>query len=138
MKTSVFLGVLLWSSIAAAQERQTLFITPTADNFEVYLSAAIVKKHVPVEIVTKEDGAALVLKASAVDVQKQSTGSKVARCLFAYCDGIEDRGATTVQVVRGDHVQWSYSVNKGRGQKNRQALAEAIAKHLNDEYFHHS
>jgi len=27
-------------------------------------------------------------------------------------------------------------VNKGRGQKNRQSLAEAIAKHLKSEYFH--
>jgi len=30
---------------------------------------------------------------------------------------------------------WSYSVNKGRGQKNRQSLAEAIAVHMKDEYF---
>jgi hypothetical protein len=121
--------------VAKAQDRPTLFITPTEDNFEVYLSAAMVKKQVPVVIVTKEDGASLVLKASAIDVQKQSTGSKFARCLFAYCAGIEDRGASTVQVLKGERVEWSYSVNKGRGQKNRQSLAEAIAKHFKDEYF---
>jgi hypothetical protein len=109
---------------------------PTADNFEVYLSAAMVKKQVPVDVVTKEDGATLVLKASAVEIQKQSTGSKFARCMFAYCAGIADSGSTTVQVVKGDRVEWSYSVNKGRGQKNRQALAEAIAKHLKNDYFH--
>jgi len=126
----------LFAAVAGAQERATLFITPTADNFEVYLSAAMVKKGVPVTVVTKEDLAGLVLKASAVDVQKQSTGSKFARCLFAYCAGMEDRGATTVQVTKADAVVWSYSVNKGRGQKNRQALAEAVAKHLKSDYFH--
>jgi hypothetical protein len=136
MKTCALLFVLLCATVANAQERPSLFITPTEDNFEVYLSAAMVKKNVPVAVVTKEEGAALVLKASAIDVQKQSTGSKFARCLFAYCAGIEDRGATTVQVIKGDRVEWSYSVNKGRGQKNRQSLAEAIAKHLKDEYFH--
>jgi hypothetical protein len=126
----------LLATIAGAQERLALFITPTADNFEVYLSAAMVKKGVPVTVVTKEELAGLVLKASAVDVQKQSTGAKFARCMFAYCAGIEDRGATTVQVIQNDAVVWSYSVNKGRGQKNRQALAEAIAKHLKNDFFH--
>jgi len=92
------------------------------------------KKGVPVTVTTKMDGADLVLQASAVDVQKQSTGSKVARCLFAYCAGMEDRGVTSVQLLKGDTVAWSYSVNKGRGQKNRQALAEAVAKHLKSEY----
>jgi len=56
--------------------------------------------------------------------------------MFAYCNGIEDRGSTSVQLVKGETVVWSYSVDKGRGQKNRQSLAEAIAKHLKDEYFH--
>jgi hypothetical protein len=118
----------------AAQRPLTLYITPTADNFETYLAAAMVKKKVPVTVVTKEDGADLVLKASAVEIQQQSTGSKLARCLFAYCAGIEDRGVTSVQVIKGDAIVWSYAVNKGRGQKNRQSLAEAVAKHFKDEY----
>lgn len=129
-------ALLLSAGSALAQERPTLFITPTGDTFEVYLAAAMTRKQVPVIVVTKEDGASLVLKASAVEVQQQSTGSKFARCLFAYCAGIEDRGVTSVQLLQGDVVAWSYSVNKGRGQKNRQALAEAIAKHLKSEYFH--
>lgn len=128
--------VVLCTSLATAtaQERPTLFITPTDDGFEVYLSAAMLKKQVPVTVVTTEERATLVLKASAVDIQQQSTGSKIARCLFAYCAGMEDRGVTSVQLVEGDVVAWSYAVNKGRGQKNRQSLAEAIAKHLKDDY----
>jgi len=138
MKRLVLVLMLLALAAVATigqTEKPTLYITPTTDGFEVYLSAAMVKKQVPVVVVTKEDGATLVLKASVVEIQQQSTGSKVARCLFAYCAGIEDRGTTSVQLQKGDTVAWSYSVNKGRGQKNRQSLAEAIAKHLKDEYF---
>jgi hypothetical protein len=127
--------VLLAGTSTLAQDRATLYITPTSDGFETYLAAAMIKKGVPVTVVTKEQGANLVLKAAAVEIQQQSTGSKIARCMFAYCSGIEDRGTTTVQVVKNDAVVWSYSVNKGRGQKNKQSLAEAIAKHLKDEYF---
>jgi hypothetical protein len=119
----------------AAARGRSIYLTPTDDHFEVYLSAALVKKGVPVNVTTTLDNATYVLKASGVDIQKQSTGSKFARCLFAYCNGIEDRGSTSVQLLSGDTVVWSYSVNKGRGQKNRQALAEAVAKHLKDEYF---
>jgi hypothetical protein len=39
-------------------------------------------------------------------------------------------------LIEGDAVRWSYSVNKGRGgQKNKQSMAEAIAKHLRSDYF---
>jgi hypothetical protein len=136
MKTWILAAAMV-TSIAApvvAQTVPTLYIAPTEDNFEVYLSAAMMKKDVPVMVTTKQEGASLVLKSSAVDIQKQSTGSKIARCLFAYCAGMEDRGVTSVQVLRGDIVVWSYSVNKGRGQKNRQSLAEAVAKHFKSDY----
>jgi hypothetical protein len=42
-----------------------------------------------------------------------------------------------VQLVDGSgKIVWSYSVNKGRGAKNRQSMAEAIASHLKSEFFH--
>lgn len=135
MKKTLFLvAFALLSSMVSAQERPRLFITPSDDSFETYLSAAMVKKKVPVTVVINQDSADYVLKTQGVEIQKQSTGSKVARCLFASCSGMEDRGVTSVQLLQGDVVAWSYSVNKGRGQKNRQSLAEAIAKHLNDDF----
>lgn len=135
-RIALAIALIFLATSALAQQPPRLFIAPTGDNFEVYLGAAMVKKKVPVIVVTTEEGADLVLKASAVEVQQQSTGSKFARCLFAYCAGIEDRGVTSVQLLHGDVIAWSYSVNKGRGQKNRQSLAEAVAKHLKNDYFH--
>jgi hypothetical protein len=73
--------------------------------------------------------------ASAYPVEKVSTGSKLVKCLFAYCAGSEDKASVSVQLVKDGQIVWSYSVNKGRGSKNRQSMAEAIAKHLKDEYF---
>jgi hypothetical protein len=51
---------------------------------ETYLAAAMINKGVPVSVVTKEPGGNLVLKAAVVEIQQQSTGSKFARCMFAY------------------------------------------------------
>lgn len=73
----------------------------------------------------------------ASEVQKESTGSKLVKCWFAYCADIDDKASTSVQLIDQDGtVCWSYAVNKGRGAKNRQSMAEAIAKHLKGEYFH--
>jgi hypothetical protein len=113
---------------------RTIFVTHTEDDFNVYLQAAFMKKDVPLTIVTKDEAADFILTPSKVQIQVQSGASKVARCLFAYCAGIDDSGNTSVQLTRGDEVVWSYSVNKGRGQKNMQSLAEAVAVHLKDDY----
>jgi hypothetical protein len=43
-KVLAFACVLFAVQSVSAQERPALFITPTADNFEVYLSAAMTKK----------------------------------------------------------------------------------------------
>ena len=45
------------------------------------------------------------------------------------------QGNTSVQLVKSGEIVWSYAVNKGRGEKNRQSMAEAIAKHLKTDYF---
>ena len=114
---------------------KTLYITPNDDGFEVYLAAAMTKKNVPITVVTDASRADYTMKASDVEIQKVSTGAKVVSCLFAYCAGNEDKGSTSVQVVDSQGtVKWSYAVNKGRGQKNRQSLAEAVAKHFKDEF----
>jgi hypothetical protein len=116
-------------------ESPALFITPTADKLEAFLSAAMINKQVPVIVVSKEERATLVLTASDAETQPQSAGVKLARCLVAACRGSKEQ-ATNVQLVKGDTVVWSYAVNKGREEKNRQSLAEAIAKQLKADYFH--
>ena len=115
----------------------TIYVEPTDDGFQNYIVAAILKKKVPASVVEKPEIATLKLRAAKVEVQKETTGSKVVKCLFAYCADTQDKASTSVQLVDDTGaIVWSYSVNKGRGAKNLQSMAEAIASHLKSEYFH--
>jgi hypothetical protein len=121
-------------SCFAQSARPTVFIEPQ-QGFETYLAAAMSKKNVPVDVVTDQTKATYVLRAAPVEIKAESTGGKIARCLFAYCAGIEDKGNVSVQFIDANSTKtlWAYSVNKQRGgSKNSQSMAEAVAKHLKD------
>jgi|SRR5271157_1127324 len=113
--------------------RPTVYIEPQ-NGFETYLAAAMVKKGVPVDVVTDKAKAIYVLRPSNVEIKQESTGSKITRCLFLYCAGMEDKGSVSVQVIEVSSSKelWAYSVNKQRGGKNEQSMAEAIAKHFKE------
>jgi len=114
--------------------RPTVYIEPQ-QGFETYLAAAMSKKNVPVDVVTDQTRANYVLKAAPVEIKTESTGGKIARCLFAYCAGIEDKGNVSVQLIEtsSTKVLWAYSVAKQKGgSKNSQSMAEAVAKHLKE------
>jgi hypothetical protein len=132
------LGLLLVLSASLTcfgqQQRTTIYIEPQ-QGFETYIAAAISKKNVPVDVVTDQTKADFSLKAAPVQIKSESTGGKVARCLFASCIGIEDKGNVSVQFIdtSSSKMLWAYSVNKQKGgSKNEQSMAEAIAKHLKD------
>jgi hypothetical protein len=114
--------------------RPTIYIEPQ-QGFETYLAAAMSKKNVPVDVVTDQTRANYVLKAAPVEIKSESTGGKIARCMFAYCAGIEDKGNVSVQFIDASStkVLWAYSVAKQKGgSKNSQSMAEAVAKHLRE------
>ena len=93
------------------------------------------KKNVPADVVTDRAKATYLLKAAPVEIKQESTGGKIARCLFASCAGIEDKGSVSVQLIEtsSSKMLWAYSVNKQRGgSKNEQSMAEAVAKHLKE------
>lgn len=133
-KFSLLLVFIASLSCFGQQARPTVYIEPQ-QGFEAYLAAAISKKNVPVDVVTDQTKANYVLKAAPVEIKTESTGGKIARCLFAYCAGIEDKGNVSVQLIAtsSTKVMWAYSVAKQRGgSKNSQSMAEAVAKHLKD------
>ena len=128
-------ALALFASTAFAQvARPSVYIEPQ-NGFETYLAAAFAKKGVPADVVTDKEKATYVLKSAPVEIQKESTGGKVARCLFASCVGIEDKGNVSVQLIEASSTKmlWAYSVNKQRGgAKNEQSMAEAVAKHFKE------
>jgi len=136
MKKFGFSLLLLLASLPCLAQltRPTVYIEPQ-NGFETYLAAAMAKKGVPVDVVTDQTKATYVLKSAPIEIKQESTGGKIARCLFAYCAGIEDKGNVSVQLIEASSTKmlWAYSVNKQRGgSKNEQSMAEAVAKHFKE------
>jgi len=106
-----------------------VYIEPQ-DGFESYISAAVIKKHVPI-VVTMDTGIAEFSLTSSVISKEESTGGKIVRCLFAYCAGAEGTQTVTVRLINNTsgEVVWAYNVIKP-GAHLYQSTAEAIAKHL--------
>jgi hypothetical protein len=98
--------------VVQAARTPVLFIPPMDDGFETYLSAAMTKKGVPVSVTPNRELATLTMKVAST----------------------EEAGTSVALVDVSDKVMWSYSFNKVRSAKNRQSMAEAIAKRLKDGY----
>lgn len=126
----VALAVLLFGVGSSCSAQAKVYIQPD-NGFETYVSAAFTKKHVPVTVVSQEDAATFILEPTPVDVKTESTGSKVARCLFLYCAGIQGEQTVSIQLInpRTKATVWAYTVRKYDAHAF-QSSAEAIAKHL--------
>jgi len=107
-----------------------IYIAPQ-NGFESYLAGAFTKKSVPAQVVQTEEAADYILTPAPVVQKPESAGGKIARCLFAYCAGIEGSQTASVSLVdtKTKAVVWAYNVKKG-GSSNFQSSAEACAKHL--------
>jgi len=128
------LGLMAQTPATTATSDPSVYID-TDPNFQTALAAAMIKKQVPVRIVTDKTQANYVLTASAVNAHNESGASKIARCLFAYCVGIDGTSSVSVQLVQQGAVVWAYQVRKANGGPvGIQSLSEAVAKHLRNDY----
>jgi hypothetical protein len=107
-----------------------IYIAPQ-NGFETYLAGAFTKKSVPAQIVVEAEAADYILSPAPVQQKPESAGGKIARCLFAYCAGIEGSQTASVSLIdaKTKAIVWAYNVKKG-GSSNFQSSAEACAKHL--------
>ena len=122
--------------LAQTSGRPRIFVKADPD-FGVALSAALNKKHAPATVVLDEKSADYILQSAGVAAKQESGASKIARCLFAYCAGIEGTSSVSVQLIRvsDGSVVWAYQVRKGNGGPvGIQSLSEAVAKHLKNEF----
>jgi hypothetical protein len=135
MKHLALLVVLAAVSLPSLAQaiRPTVYIEPQ-NGFETYVPATIRKKQVPIDVVTDPARATVKLKAAPVEIKQESTGDKIARCMFAYCIGIEDKGNVSVQLIEAGSSKMlrAYSVNKQRGGSKNESMAEAVAKHFKE------
>ena len=125
------LALAVFAPITYSQVHNPKIYIAPQNGFESYLAGAFTKKNVPAQMVQTPEAADYILSAAPVEQKPESTGGKVARCLFAYCAGIEGSQTASVTLVdaKTNAVVWAYNVRKG-GSSNFQSSAEACAKHL--------
>jgi hypothetical protein len=122
----IFLAPISYSQT----QNPRVFIAPQ-NGFESFLAGAFTKKNVPAQMVQSAEAADYILSAAPVQQKPETAGGKIARCLFAYCAGIEGSQTASVTLIdaKTKAVVWAYNVRKG-GSSNFQSSAEACAKHL--------
>ena len=148
MKTAPMLVVALlraYSAIAQPLEMPRLYIQPsetinsanTKDkgkhiDFGTALTAAILKKALPVTIVTEKSKAQWTVQSMSSQ-KEDSTGTKVTKILaFGAFAGSFTQFEGTIQVVDNEStaVLYAYNIKKS----NFQSAAEAFAKHFKNDY----
>jgi hypothetical protein len=126
---NLFLAVFFLTIAASGFAGSRVYIQKN-DGFENYLTAAMTKKNVPIQVVATKDKADYILESTDQSFT-ESTGSKIARCLFAYCAGMNGTQSASVRLVKVSDgtVVWGYNVRKASA-RAYQSTAEAVAKHL--------
>lgn len=105
-----------------------IFITPIEGGFDTFLAAAIIKKQVPVVVVTDRTKADFEISGIA-----SSEKAGWAKMLFMGIDNSNDMASIKVVDIKSDEVVYGYSVRKGNSARGKQSAAEACAKHLKEK-----
>lgn len=148
MKTTIAAAMFALAAISISAQRvepPLVYIEATATvdasnskdkskqvDFGSALAAAILKKEVPVTIVTDRAKAKWTIQSESAQ-KEDSTGTKVTKILaFGAFAGSFTQFSGTIQVIDNDSsaVLYAYSVKKG----NFQSAAEAFAKHFKGDY----
>jgi len=99
-------------------------------DFGVSLRAALIKKEVPVKVVTDPAKAELLIKSSSSH-REDTTGTKIAKIAFFGGGGFGHfEGSIEVIDNESSAVVFAYNVKKG----DYQSAAEAFAKHFKNDY----
>jgi len=128
--------VLATMGVAQAPDNPTMYIDANSE-FQTALTAAMIKKHVPIAVTTDKGKADFILQSAPVFSKSESGGSKFTRCMFLDCIGINGYSSVSVELLKSSDstVVWAYQVRKGNsGPLGVQSLSEAIAKHLKNDY----
>jgi hypothetical protein len=134
---------MLCACTVAAQDRPRVYIdaseTVDASNsqhkgkqvdFGSALSAALLKKQVPVVVVTEQGKAQWIVKSHSSQ-KEDGTGTKIAKmALLGSSNFTQFQGTIQVIDIESSAVLYAYNVKKG----NFQSAAEAFAKHFKGDY----
>jgi hypothetical protein len=103
-----------------------VYVAPMG-GFENYVVAGILKKKVPVTIVTDRDKADYEIKGSA-----ETEKAGWAKMLFLSSDSSNEQASINVTEIKSGNIVFAYSVHKANSVRGKQSAGEAIGKHLNE------
>jgi hypothetical protein len=109
------------------ERKSRIFIAPIEGGFDTFLAAAIIKKQVPVVVVTDKTKADYEITGIA-NTEKAGW----AKMLFMGTDNSNDLASFKMVRIDNDEVVYGYSVRKGNSYRGKQSAAEACAKHLKE------
>lgn len=112
-------------SSKAIERSSRVYIAPIEGGFDTYLAAAIIKKQVPVVVVTDRTKADYEITGIA-----STEKAGWAKMLFMGVDNSNDMASVKVVDIKSNEVVYGYSVRKGNSVRGKQSAAEACAKHL--------
>jgi hypothetical protein len=112
----------------AIERSSRIYIAPIEGGFDTFLAAAIIKKQVPVVVVTDRAKADYEITGIA-----NSEKAGWAKMLFLGVDNSNDMASIKVVEVKSNEVVYGYSVRKGNSYRGKQSAAEACAKHLKEK-----
>lgn len=137
-RSAVALAALMLASIVAVSQPvraeddkaiprgAKVFIAPM-DGFETYLSAAIMKKEVPVSIVNSRDAADFEITGTS-----ETMKAGWAKTIMTGNGRADERGSITVTNTKTGVVVYAYAADKGSAFRGKQSVAEACAKHFKE------
>ncbi len=137
--SSVLLVLLIAAVSGFSQEEKTYFnpaakpipagsriyVAPISGGFENYIVAAILKKKVPVVLVTDQTKADYEISGVS-----ESEKANWAKMLFMKSGASAEQASVQVVDRKNGEVVFAYSVNKANSARGKQSAGEACAKHL--------
>jgi hypothetical protein len=105
-----------------------LYIDKIEGGYDIYLSAAMVKKEVPVVMVTDRSKADFELTGVT-----ESDKAGWAKMLFMSSTSTAEQASIKIVNLKTGTVAFGYNVNKSNSARGKQSSSEACAKHLKEK-----
>jgi len=121
-------GKTVDQSTKAIERGSRIYIAAIEGGFDTFLAAAIIKKQVPVVVVTDRTKADYEITGIA-----STEKAGWAKMLFMGTDNSNDLASIKVVDLKSSEVVYGYAVHKGNSYRGKQSAAEACAKHLKEK-----
>jgi hypothetical protein len=109
-----------------------IFIAPIEGGYDIYLTAAIQKKQVPVVVVMDRSKADFEI-AGVTDTEKAGW----AKMFFIGTDHSNEQASIKIADLKSGDIVYGYNVNKHNSVRGKQSSSEACAKHIKEEIEKH-